>query len=197
MERECMEFDVLVVGGGPAGLSAACRIKQLAIENNKELSVCVVEKGSEVGAHILSGAILQPTALDELVEGWRSDENCPVKTLVKSEELKYLSESKLQHSTWTVSCMCEQADCMELPTYHPTRKWKYRSSHLHFGYISRAGRLCWPTNCLIVASTIAPMVMRSNSQESKPRSVPTEVARPSMMNSHAASSTCRSPNRRQ
>ena len=60
----------------------------------KNYSVCVVEKGSEVGAHILSGAILQPTALDELIDGWRSDESCPVKTLVKSEELRYLSESK-------------------------------------------------------------------------------------------------------
>ncbi len=67
MERDCMEFDVLIVGGGPAGLSSACRIKQLADENNQEISVCVVEKGSEIGAHILSGAVFEPRSLDDAV----------------------------------------------------------------------------------------------------------------------------------
>lgn len=66
MERDCMEFDVLIVGAGPAGLSAACRIKQLAAEKKQDLSVCVVEKGSEVGAHILSGAVFETRSLDEL-----------------------------------------------------------------------------------------------------------------------------------
>ncbi len=66
MERESMEFDVVIVGAGPAGLSTACRLMQLANEKEQELTVCVVEKGSEVGAHILSGAVVEPRALNEL-----------------------------------------------------------------------------------------------------------------------------------
>ena len=72
MERESMEFDVVVVGAGPAGLSAAIKLSQLAQEQEREVSICVVEKGSEVGAHILSGAVLETTALDELLPDWRS-----------------------------------------------------------------------------------------------------------------------------
>ena len=94
IKREKMEYDLAIVGAGPAGLSAAINFKKLCQSKGKNFSVCLVEKGSEVGAHILSGAILQPTALDELLEDWRSDETCPVKTLVKSEKLKFLSESK-------------------------------------------------------------------------------------------------------
>ena len=67
MERESMQFDVVVVGAGPAGLSAAIRLMQLAAEGGREISVCVVEKGAEVGAHILSGAVVDPIALDELL----------------------------------------------------------------------------------------------------------------------------------
>lgn len=73
-ERESMEFDVVIVGAGPAGLSAAIKIRQLAIENNlPDLSVCVVEKGSEVGAHILSGAVLEPRAINELFPNWKQE----------------------------------------------------------------------------------------------------------------------------
>lgn len=71
MEREFMEYDVVVVGGGPAGLSAAIRFKQLADDAGKDYSVCVLEKGSEIGAHILSGAVIDPIALDELIPNWK------------------------------------------------------------------------------------------------------------------------------
>ena len=72
-----MPYDVVIVGAGPAGLSAAIRLKQLANEAGSELSVCILEKGSEVGAHILSGAVIDPKALDELLPEWR-DQGCPL-----------------------------------------------------------------------------------------------------------------------
>jgi electron-transferring-flavoprotein dehydrogenase len=76
-ERESMPYDVVIVGAGPAGLAAAIRLKQLAAEAGAELSVCVLEKGSEVGAHILSGAVIDPRALDELLPDWRTS-GCPL-----------------------------------------------------------------------------------------------------------------------
>lgn len=76
-ERESMPYDVVIVGAGPAGLSAAIRLKQLANEAGSELSVCVLEKGSEVGAHILSGAVIDPKSLDELIPDWRT-QGCPL-----------------------------------------------------------------------------------------------------------------------
>ena len=76
-ERESMPYDVVIVGAGPAGLSAAIRFKQVAAEKGADLSVCVLEKGSEVGAHILSGAVIDPKSLDELLPTWR-DDGCPL-----------------------------------------------------------------------------------------------------------------------
>jgi electron-transferring-flavoprotein dehydrogenase len=94
MTREKMNYDLLIVGAGPSGLAAAIKFKKMCIENNKDYSVCIVEKGSEVGAHILSGAILQPTAMDELFDDWRDNAECPVKVEVKKESIKFMTNNK-------------------------------------------------------------------------------------------------------
>lgn len=92
MERESMEFDVVIVGAGPSGLSAAIRLKQMATATGGEISVCVIEKGSEVGAHILSGAVVDPIALDELLPDWREDPDRPLRTPVTEDRFLVLSE---------------------------------------------------------------------------------------------------------
>lgn len=93
MEREYMEFDVVIVGAGPAGLSAACRLKQKAAEAGKEISVCVVEKGSEVGAHILSGAVFEPRALNELFPDWKAL-GAPLNTPVTRDDIYVLKNAE-------------------------------------------------------------------------------------------------------
>ena len=135
IERESMEFDVVIIGAGPAGLSAAIKLKQRAQEAEKELSVVVVEKGSEVGAHILSGAVLDPSGLDALIPDWQ-ERGAPVSVAVKSESFKLMGPAGSiplptfamppmvqNHGNYVVSMgnvcrwLAEQAEAMEVEIY--------------------------------------------------------------------------------
>src|SRR3954464_9425337 len=117
IERERMEYDVVIVGAGPSGLGAAIRLKQLAAAAETEIGVCVIEKGSEVGAHILSGAVLEPRALEELIPDWR-ERGAPLNTPATEDRFLYLTKTRAHR----------------LPT--PPQM------HNHCNYIINLGHLC-------------------------------------------------------
>ncbi len=97
--REAMDYDVVIVGAGPAGLAAAIRLKQRAAETGREVSVAVLEKGSEIGAHILSGAVVDPSGLDALIPGWR-DKGCPLDTPVTTDRFIVLGPAGAMDISW-------------------------------------------------------------------------------------------------
>ena len=132
MEREFMEYDVVIVGAGPSGLSTAIRLRQIAEETGNELSVCVIEKGSEVGAHILSGAVLEPRALNELFPDWK-ERGAPLHTPVAEDKFMFLTRNSgfrmptppqmNNHGNYIISLgnlcrwLAEQAEAMGVEIY--------------------------------------------------------------------------------
>ena len=102
-QRESMKYDVVIIGAGPAGLSTAIKLKQL----NSKLSVCILEKAAEVGAHILSGNVFETRALDELIPNWK-EKNAPIKTKVSKEKFLFLSKKKFFKLAYLVTTFCTE-----------------------------------------------------------------------------------------